>query len=339
GVHSFHPPPKSATAARFQIHPAAKGDLVACLHGDGLTDNAWTSAGVRFGNLNIAAAGMCAGGIRDSDDQARIVGAPIRFAGLEAGVRDKIRARAGEETRGAEMIGVGEESGALGVLREERAAEVNVAFAPARIPGAIGAVFGDDVAVEVVDVIDVRRAGLFFNAMTESVVEIAGGRSGAGAEGAFHLHEAIFGVVEIVVRGVLREVAGGVVLIGRAGEAVIRVHGSVEGVAGAAGDVLIGGVAAGLIQSGEAVEGVIGERASEGLRANGCPTGDVAVVRAGRERVIEILDVAGGNGVRASAKRRAGRIDIDTAGLQQAVEDRRLSEIIREGQLAQTSRG
>ena len=109
----------------------------------------------------------------------------------------------------------------------------------------------------------------------------------------------------------MSHVAGGVVLIWRAHELVVRVNRLVKGVAGPAGNVLVCaiapgiiapretegaaarcGVPAGLTDCRKAIERVIREAAVEGLLAGSGPRSNVAIV-ARAEAVAKVQDIAG----------------------------------------------
>src|SRR5438477_4707898 len=137
------------------------------------------------------------------------------------------------------MVSVDKVRRAVGVLRKELPIRVYGASSPAAL-GASGAEGGENISREVVEIIGRGAADALPGAATVGIVHIAGGAA------AIDLRHAILRVKSVRVRGVVSHVACGVVLIGRADEAIVGVHGLVKGVTRSAGYRLVRTIAPGI---------------------------------------------------------------------------------------------
>src|ERR1700720_2726357 len=92
-------------------------------------------------------------------------------------------------------------------------------------PNALLVFLGDDITVQAVDVIGFGRADGSLDAAADSIVNVTGGCGGAIAVGAVDLSKAIFGVIKVGVRTIVRKVSGAVVLVGRPHQLIVGVPG------------------------------------------------------------------------------------------------------------------
>lgn len=160
----------------------------------------------------------------------------------------------GHQTGRAQMVAVREVERAIGVFSQNAPIQVDIAAPPVNCPGSVLRKLRRRVTIKVVNIVKRGATRGPFDAVAKGVVDVAGRGIGAGAEGAVHLNEAVFGVVEISVAAVEGHVPGSVVPVGvihRIDEAILGVHGGVELPTGPGRDGLVGAIAPGVVSPGK----------------------------------------------------------------------------------------
>src|SRR2546426_6000859 len=150
----------------------------------------------------------------------------------------------------------------------------------AAVPGAGRAELGDLVSGEIIEEIHAVAAGGFADALAFGIVHVTGGRGGAVAEGAVHLNDTGFGVVEIGVRAGTRAVSGQVARqvvadASDAGDVIVGVEAQLRGVRA----ILVPAVPEAVVVVGVGLTGSVGGQQAIEIVISIGPVAVYAVIR------------------------------------------------------------